>query len=30
VLSFVLVRPRDFRHELEQAPDTEPALEIAA
>jgi EmrB/QacA subfamily drug resistance transporter len=30
VLSFVLVRPRDFRHELEQAPETEPALEIAA
>jgi EmrB/QacA subfamily drug resistance transporter len=31
VLSFVLVRSRDFhRHELEQAPEPEPALDLAA
>jgi EmrB/QacA subfamily drug resistance transporter len=31
VLSFVLVRSRDFRrHELEQAPEAEPALDLAA
>jgi EmrB/QacA subfamily drug resistance transporter len=31
VLSFVLVRSRDFRHdELEQQPEAEPALDLAA